>query len=192
MISGKELRARAKASLKGQYGKALGAVIVGNMLKAGGIFTLGPIDYGVENMFVSIQRGENPEFKRMFDGFSKYGKTFGAPLRRYILLALWQCVPVYGTIIKPLQYQMMWQVMGDEDVKSKPAIKKSIQLMKGYKKRMFGLMLYWTFISCLTLGIGTLFFLPFYYAGKAELYAQILHDNEAPQVAAPAAQEAAQ
>ena len=192
MIGRKELRARAKETLKGNYGKSLGVTFVTGLLNVGGIFTMGPIAYGVDNYFVAQQRGENPTMKDAFSGFSKYGKTFGAPIRKGLLIALWTAIPfagwVIGPFVKPQAYALMNQIMKDDDVRSKAAITKSKELMKGYKKRLFGLRLHWTILSCLTLGLGFLFFAPYLKAGEAELYAEILNNLPKNETEAPAAQ----
>ena len=181
VVSCKELRARARETLKGKYWESLGASFVGNLI--GGIcplFTSGAMTYGLNGYYVDQQRGKKTEFVQIFDGFNYYGRTFVGWLLEYIFIALWSLIPIagfiIGGIIKPLSYGMTFYVMRDFDLDGNDAITKSKELMDGYKWKLFKLRLSfigWILLSLLTFGIGSIFLLPYIDATIAEFYAEL-------------------
>lgn len=80
-------------------------------------------------------------------------------------------------IIKSLSYRMTFYVMVDFNLSGRKAISKSVELMKGYKAKLFrlGLSFFgWYLLSSLTFGIGAIFLAPYVEATVAEFYAELL------------------
>lgn len=80
-------------------------------------------------------------------------------------------------IVKSLSYSMTFYVMVDFNLSGTEAISKSVELMKGYKAKLFrlGLSFFgWYLLSSLTFGIGAIFLAPYVQATVAEFYAELL------------------
>lgn len=80
-------------------------------------------------------------------------------------------------IVKSLSYSMTFYVMVDFNLSDRKAISKSVELMKGYKAKLFrlGLSFFgWYLLSSLTFGIGAIFLAPYVQATVAEFYAELL------------------
>lgn len=80
-------------------------------------------------------------------------------------------------IVKSLSYRMTFYVMVDFNLSGTEAISKSVELMKGYKAKLFrlGLSFFgWYLLSSLTFGIGAIFLAPYVEATVAEFYAELL------------------
>ena len=80
-------------------------------------------------------------------------------------------------IVKSLSYRMTFYVMVDFNLSGRKAISKSVELMKGYKAKLFrlGLSFFgWYLLSSLTFGIGAIFLAPYVQATVAEFYAELL------------------
>lgn len=80
-------------------------------------------------------------------------------------------------IVKSLSYRMTFYVMVDFNLSGRKAISKSVELMKGYKAKLFrlGLSFFgWYLLCMITFGIGTIFLAPYVQATVAEFYAELL------------------
>ena len=80
-------------------------------------------------------------------------------------------------IVKSFSYSMTFYVMVDFNLSGRKAISKSVELMKGYKAKLFrlGLSFFgWYLLSSLTFGIGAIFLAPYVQATVAEFYAELL------------------
>ncbi len=178
----KELRQRAREHLKGNYWKSFGASFVGSFIGGlGMIFTLGPMEAGVNRYYVKQQREENPEFGEIFSGFERYGSTLGGSILRALYIFLWNLIPFVGQIIgglmKPFAYSQMFYLMLDKGYGANQSITESKKMMNGYKWKLFKLdfsFIGWMFLCVLTFGIGFLFLAPYMDATMAEFYAELL------------------
>ena len=180
-VSCKELRRRARESMKGRYGKSLGVVFVGGLVSLfGSIFTTGAMRYGSDNYFVAQQRGEKPSLSTAFEGFSKYGKTWTLWFLQGLFLFLWSFLLVIPAIVKSYSYRASYCVMKDYDLGVKGSVTESRKLMWSFKAKLFRLRLSfagWLMLSCLLPLIGALFLEPYIRAAEAEFYCEMLECN---------------
>lgn len=181
-VSCKELRKRAWDRLSnGNYGLSLGVSTLGGVINCAGIFTYGPVSYGVGKYYIDQQRGLKPKFESMFDGFPLYGKTFVTGLLEQLFIFLWSLLLVIPGIIKGYSYAMVKYVMVDFDLSGEEAITKSRELMDGYKWKLFTLELSfigWIILSAFTFGIGSILLAPYIEAAEAEFYAELLKAHD--------------
>lgn len=134
-----------------------------------------PLSWGYSVFFLNMLRGANPEYISLFDGFrSEYGKYLGTLLLESIYTLLWSLLLVIPGIIKSYSYSMTYFVMKDKpQLKYDAAIEESMRLMQGHKMQLFLLdlsLIGWFILSCLSLGIGFLFLLPYCYTAHAAFY----------------------
>ncbi|WP_199620366.1 DUF975 family protein [Paenibacillus alkalitolerans] len=188
MVSNSEIRAIARANLKGFWGisilvcflvnaivSALGSIPVVGIIASlilGGAFT-----YGLYAFFLEQARGRQPELAVMFSGFQKFGSTLVLYLLMIVFILLWTLLLIVPGIIASLRYSMAFFILHDNPgVSGMEAIRQSSEMMKGYKGKLF--MLYisfigWILLGIITLGIGFLWIIPYMQAALAAFYEQL-------------------
>ena len=162
----------------------LGAVVVSGialvMSFIGFLFCLlvgNALEVGRCNYFIK-NTDSKPSFGDAFSGFKvKYGRNIGTLLLVGIKTVLWSILFVIPGIIKSFEYAIIPYILADDaEITSKEAFKKAKQMMKGNKWRLFKLdlsFLGWFVLCVLTLGIGTLFLIPYVNAAAAEFYVEL-------------------
>ncbi len=133
-----------------------------------------PLIWGFTTFFLNLIRNDNTDYARLFDGFSQYIRIFVAELLKAIYEILWSLLLIIPGIIKSYSYSMMDFILKDEpELTGEEAICKSMKMMQGHKMQLFLLdlsMIGWFILSCLTLGIGFLFLIPYNYSARAHFY----------------------
>ena len=155
-----------------------GVVIISSII--GGLYSIFVTDaltVGTYNYFIK-NTDSKPSFKDIFSGFKvKYGRNIGTLLLVGIKLVLWSLLFIIPGIIKSFEYAIIPYILADDpEISSKDAFKKANQMMKGNKWRLFKLefsFIGWFILCVLTLGIGTLFLMPYISAATAEFYVEL-------------------
>ena len=195
MTANTDLMSEAKKSLEGNWGIAIGAMLVYLIISAaagftwiGAIVLSGPLalDYIFFNK--QIASGEEVKIELLFEGF----KNFLPALATYLLVAvfvfLWSLLLIIPGIIMGLAYSQSLYILSDEpEIGASDAIKKSRAMMDGYKLKLFGMMLLFMLLSfacVLTFGIGYLFLIPFMQVTMVKFYQDVKADYEGLQPAA--------
>ena len=155
-------------------GVVMFSAIIGSLF---GIFVANAITVGVSNYFIK-NTYSNPSFKDAFSGFKvKYGRNIGTLFLTGIKVVLWSILFIIPGIIKTYEYAIIPYILADDaEISSKDVFKKAKQMMKGNKWRLFKLefsFIGWFVLCVLTLGIGTLFLIPYVNAANAEFYAEL-------------------
>lgn len=99
------------------------------------------------------------------------------PFQLMLVFGFLSAITVWIPLIKSFSYSMTFYVMVDFNLSGTEAISKSVELMKGYKAKLFrlGLSFFgWYLLSSLTFGIGAIFLAPYVQATVAEFYAELL------------------
>ncbi|MDR0599585.1 MAG: DUF975 family protein [Treponema sp.] len=181
MKTGGELRALARGRLRGGWLAAVGVALVYGIficLSGGtvaGLLVLGgPLTLGFYGYFVGKSRGERVQFECLFEGFRCFGSALLVWLLQGIFLTLWTCLFVIPGIVKYYSYSMSFYILRDDPgIGAAGAITASRKMMNGHKGRLFCLDLSfigWVLLSCLTLGIGFLWLIPYREQARAEFY----------------------
>lgn len=134
-----------------------------------------PLIWGFAVFFLSLYRGQTPSYGSLFDGFrTNYLKYLGTMLLMYIYMFLWTLLLIVPGIIKAYSYSMTCYVMKDNpSLQYNAAIEESMRLMQGHKMQLFLLdlsMIGWAILSCLTIGIGFFFLVPYNQTAHAAFY----------------------
>lgn len=189
------LMARARESLKGKWGLAIGAWIVimvlvnigsetilwesedGNRkttLDIIGILINGPLSLGYAALILTLSRNQSPQFTQLFGGFKRFGVALGAFLLQCIFIILWLLLLIVPGIIAILRYSQTWYILvEDENIGPLDAINKSKEMMKENKWKLFclyGRFLGWFLLCFLTLGVGFIFIGPYVSVSLAKFY----------------------
>lgn len=187
-ISNQDLLKDTFASLKGKWGAAIvgliiymavsiGAQILG-IIPIAGVFIalfIGWITmYGYKVFHLELLR-ENKSFNTIFVGYQRAVDIIVTYLIYSILVFLWSLLLIVPGIIKAIAYSQTFYIMyDDENIKYYDALKKSQEMMKGYKMKFFLLVLSYFLITLIvipfTLGIGIFWLLPYIQTTNANFY----------------------
>lgn len=208
MFTAKEIRNNARKSLTTNYGLLLAGYIVTFLImgvfygsdsalsyigKDGryymystGISILsiiigGPMFVGFASFCLDISRRKDTQVGNIFSvGFGKcFGTAVLTNFLKGLFILLWSLLLVVPGIIKALAYSLAEYLIADNPgMGAMEAIKRSQELMKGHKARLFRLILSfigWYLLSALTAGILMLFYVgPYYSMAMAEFYRSVV------------------
>ncbi|KND48079.1 MAG: Integral membrane protein [Parcubacteria bacterium C7867-006] len=190
------LMSQARESLKGKWGIAIGGFViyvvftialqeipkVGSLL---GFLVSGSLALGISMFSLTISRNQEIKLKKIFEGFNEFGNALGARFFITLFTILWSLLLIIPGIIAALSYSMTYFIMADDSsIGPLDAIRKSKQMMSGYKWKLFTLYLRflgWAILCILTFGIGFLWLTPYMGVTGAKFYDD-LRNNSAPAV----------
>ncbi len=180
-----DLMKKARASLNGYWGLTIGTLFVmfllvslSGIIPMGILLVMGPFTLGTSFLTLNIIRKKNAEFNQLFWGFSQFGNSFILLFLRGLFIVLYFFLLVIPAIIASLAYSQAFFIMADDPtIKPMDALRKSKEMMDGYKMKLFLLRLGLSLISFLfiviTLGIGVFWTGPFFNATMAQFYLDI-------------------
>ena len=190
----------ARESLKGKWGLAIGTFLIYTIiLGAGGImyqnggglsvmFNIvplilgGPLMLGAAGFSLAISRGSEAKFEQLFDGFKDFTNAMFTYLLMLLFVILWTLLLIVPGIIAALSYSMTFYILSDNrSLKPREALDRSKEIMDGYKLKLFYLMLRFLLLAILcilTLGIGFLWYVPYYNVTMAKFYEDIVGGQE--------------
>ena len=180
-----ELMTQARTLLAGRWGLPIGFCLLLALLSMavqmlpyiGAIAALivqGPLTLGGVIFFLTFTRGGNAELGMLFAGFKNFGNALAAYLLMAIFVFLWMLLLIVPGIIAALAYsQTMYLLADNPQLGGLGAIRKSKEMMRGYKWKFFCLglrFLGWYLLCILTLGIGYLWLMPYMSGAYARFY----------------------
>lgn len=191
-----EYKDRSIESLDGKWGNAAIATIiyiaiisaVGGCVNAAivngagsiAMLLLLPMSYGFNLLWLSVARGGDVDYGKMFEGFKDYVRIFLTMMLVGIYTFLWSLLLIVPGIIKSYSYKLTPYILADSPgMKYDEAIETSMFMMKGRKMKLFLLDLSfigWWILSILTLGIGFIFLIPYVEAAHADFYNDICEE----------------
>jgi uncharacterized membrane protein len=186
-----ELRAAARAQLKGTWLAAVGLVLVYSLIVSvasalagvGLLIIGGPLTLGLYGYFSKRVRGEPVTFGNLFDGFDdSFGRAFLLYLFQGIFIFLWTLLFCIPGLIKTLSYSMSLFILRDNPgMKPLDAITASRKMMNGHKWQLFCLELSfigWALLCVLSFGIGYLWLCPYVLQSIANFYEELKQQPE--------------
>jgi uncharacterized membrane protein len=183
-----ELMRSAKASLKGNWGRAalvtlLMMVIISasGALFIGPLLITGPLTLGYIFFLKSAQLGDGKtRLERLFDGFNDFGRSFVAWLLTQIFVFLWSLLLIIPGIVMGIAYSMTFFILTDDkEISAMDAIRLSRDMMRGYKWKYFCLMLRfigWFILVVLTFGILIFWVRPYVEMSVLHFYQDVKAD----------------
>lgn len=154
---------------------AIVVLVVWIISAAVGLFVFNPLLIGAQRFFVvsHYQKARLGELGFAFSG--SYLNIVKIMFLRSLYTFLWSLLFVIPGIIKTYEYMMIPYILAENPgIDSKEAFAMSKQMMDGNKWKAFVLDLSfygWIFLSLLTCGILSIFYVnPYYHMTKAELY----------------------
>ncbi len=184
----RDLTAQAREALSGKWGLAVGVFFV-YMLIMGGIQVIpfagsiaslilgGPLMLGIAVFSLTISRKQDARFEQLFDGFQNFGTALGTYILMAVFVFLWMLLLIIPGIIAAIAYSQAFYILAeDNNIGAMDALKKSKEMMYGYKWKYFCLGLRfigWAILCTLTLGIGYLWLIPYMQVSFANFYEDI-------------------
>lgn len=140
-----------------------------------------PLNVGFSQNTLLWTRGvDEDKWKVLFSGFTSakaFFKTIGTVLLYTILCSLWAILLVVPGIIKGIAYSMYPYILRDEpELSVWQTLKKSDEIMKGYKGRFFTLMLSfigWIILGAFTFGILYVWLVPYMQMSAVKFYDEV-------------------
>jgi uncharacterized membrane protein len=134
-------------------------------------------------MDVAIKENEGKNFELLIEGFKKsLVNSIVASILIGIFTFLWTLLFIIPGIIKAYAYSMTPYIIADEpEIDFMEAIRKSQELMRGHKFRLFKLQLSfigWFLLGALAFGIGLFFVYPYYQLAHANFYLDIRPEKQ--------------
>lgn len=181
----RELMRRARESLRGNWGFAVGVTLLALVVNVGAamvsllgppvwLVISGPMTVGVCCVFLLLARRSPAGVGHLFHGFSRFGTALGAYLLVTIFVMLWMLLLIIPGIIAAYAYAMTFFIIADDPtVGPLEAITRSKLMMRGRKWKLFCLGLRfigWILLGMLTLGIGMLWVWPYLKTSLAHFY----------------------
>ena len=185
MKNNTELRAEAREVLSGNWGVPIGitvvymiiTIVIQNIPFVGflaSLFITGHLVFGLAIFFLKFSRKEQANVNHLFEGFKDYGRVLISYLLLILYVLLWFLLFIIPGIIASISYSQVWFILAeDNDIKPADALKKSKEMMYGYKMQYFLLALSfigWILLAMLTCGIGLLWVLPYIQTANAKFY----------------------
>lgn len=141
-----------------------------------------PLAWGYAILFLRNLRGEPVGVERLFDGYRNFTRVFTTYLLQTAYVMLWSLLLIVPGFVKALSYAMTPYILLDEPTLSKnAAIERSMDMMRGYKAKLFLLYLSfigWGLLCIITCGIGILWLYPYIYTAQAAFYEDVRCDYE--------------
>ncbi len=185
------IKEKSKQQISGQIGvfvliylAFLGIVLVLDYFPVigGGLTFVATILFELQliTIHLNLTKGIMPEFMMLFDIFKKprlCGNAIALYIMTYILTLLWSLLLIVPGIIKALSYSMAPYILAENnDMLPQDAIKQSMRIMEGHKMELFILELSfigWEILCVLTLGLASIYVLPYYETTVANFYNEI-------------------
>ena len=201
MTANQDLMTLARQQLKGMWGLGVWVTIITFAISiglsliphVGGIIDFiitGPFMIGIAMFYLRVARKQNvPRVSKIFEGFNYFGAGFVASLIMTIFIILWALLLIIPGIVAGLSYAMTYFILAENpQTRALDAIRKSKDMMKGSRWKLFCLGLRfigWLILGILSLGIGFLWIMPYFWTSVANFYMDIKGDAALPEAVAP-------
>ena len=153
------------------------AASIGAVLGTITLIVGGTVELGYSKFLLKMHDGEDAKVEDLFSQFHRFGDGFCQRLLRALFVALWSVLFVIPGIVASLKYAMTPFILAENPgMTASEAITASKELMDGHKADLFFLQLSfigWAFLNVFTLGIGSLWLVPYINASYAAFYRSI-------------------
>ena len=142
----------------------------------------GTVELGYSKFLLKMHDGKDAKVEDLFSQFHRFGDGFCQRLLRALFVALWSLLFVIPGIVASLKYAMTPFILAENPgMTASEAITASKELMDGHKADLFFLQLSfigWAILNVFTLGIGSLWLVPYINASYAAFYRSICNRRD--------------
>ena len=176
MFTRAEIKAQAKAQLKGKVGMFFLCLLIVYAITfalcfipligvIGMYIVLPPLMLGLIMVCLNVTYGDNVEIGTLFKGFNYMGKAIALFLMVIFFTMLWSLLFVIPGIIKSYSYSMAFYILAENpEMSAREALNESKEIMKGNKLNLFVLQLsfiLWALLTAVTFGIASIYVMPY-------------------------------
>jgi len=188
-----KIKQEAKDALSGHWTEAVVAYMVIGAISLfvriipligsiGALLLSGALAVGFSRFCLNIIRSHEAKVEDAFWGFKQYERSLGASLLVLLYVFLWALLLIIPGIIKAISYSQVYFILADdENVRISEALKRSEQMMDGYKVDLIVLHLTfigWAILCVFTCFIGFLWLGPWIQVSLAKFYLEVKSDWE--------------
>lgn len=188
MFTRAEIKAQAKAQLKGKVGMFFLCLLIVYAITfalcfipligvIGMYIVLPPLMLGLIMVCLNVTYGDNVEIGTLFKGFNYMGKAIALFLMVIFFTMLWSLLFVIPGIIKAYSYSMAFYILAENpEMTAREALNESKEITKGHKLDLFVLELsfiLWGLLATVTLGIAYVYVLPYMQLTYVNFYHNI-------------------
>lgn len=141
----------------------------------------GPFSLGLSYFILSIVRKKDTQISLIFEGFKHFPRAFVAYLLILVLVLVGLVLLIVPGIIVAMMLSQTFYIMADdEEIGAIDAMKKSKEMMEGYKMKFFGLGLLFVglvLLSAFTLFLGLIVLIPVMQVAFAKFYLELKGDD---------------
>ncbi len=182
MIPNIDIKKSAKAVLRDKWDYSALTTLV--MALIAGIFPLllaGPLMLGYIHYLKTVRDDrENARLEILFDGFNDFGRAFVAYFLIGLFVFLWSLLLIIPGLVMSIAWSMtMFIIAEDKDINVMDAIRRSRDMMTGYKWKFFCLNLRfigWIMLVVITLGIASFWSEPYMRMSYLQFYEDVKAD----------------
>ena len=142
----------------------------------------GPFAVGVASFYLAVTREKKFDVHKLKRGTQEFLKAFLTYLLVGVFIFLWTLLFLIPGIVAIYSYSMVYFILCDRpELSISETLKQSKKLMYGKRWKLFCLdcrLIGWFVLSLLTLGIGFLWFWPYYMTSKTCFYEDLLRDQQ--------------
>lgn len=180
-----DIISKSRDLLDGKWLPAIGLVIIFSLLTSLpnrlddnlsflSIVIGGPLNLGLAMFFQKTVRGQNSGIENLFDGFRNYLQSTIAFILTLIVVCIGFILLIIPGIIMAMGLSQTFFIMADDDnISGVDAMKKSWEMMDGFKMKYFLLSLIhmgMMILGILALVVGVFYALPIIYNSMALFY----------------------
>ena len=151
----------------------------------GALLVTAILSYGAAFMGLRVVDGKSIQFGDIFYGYKKFGRAFLCEFLVSLFIGLWTLLFIIPGIIHAFAYAMTpYIVMEDDNISITDAMKKSKEMMKGNKWRLFCLIfsfIGWILLGIITFGIVLVWIEPYMQVAMAAFYRELVPAKETEQ-----------
>ena len=188
MFTRAEIKAQAKAQLKGKVGMFFLCLLIVYAITfalcfipiigvIGVYIVLPPLMLGLIMVCLNVTYGDNVEIGTLFKGFNYMGKAIALFLMVMFFTMLWSLLFVIPGIIKAYSYSMAFYILAENpEMSAREALNESKEITKGHKLDLFVLELsfiLWGLLAAVTFGIAYVYVLPYMQLTYVNFYHNI-------------------
>ncbi len=195
MNNSSTIRGFARDSLSGNWLNAILASLIFSGVTSvvssayGAVFLImGALLFGLYLYYLSLIREKVGDFNLLFKAFSfsgqnlgLFGKTLGVYLLMNLFIFLWLLLLIIPGIVAAYSYRMVFYLMIDNpEIGVMEALRKSKEIMNGYKAKLFYLDLSfigWGLLCILTFGVGFLWLYPYILTSQSIFYEELRNEH---------------
>lgn len=194
MNNSSTIRGFARESLSGNWLNAILAyLIIAGITSVvssayGAVFLItGALLFGLCQYYLTLIREKTGDFNLLFKAFSfsgqnlgLFGKTLGVYLLMSLYIFLWLLLLIIPGIVAAYSYRIVFYLIIDNpEIGVSEALRKSKEMMYGYKSKLFCLDLSfigWGLLCILTFGVGFLWLYPYMITSQTIFYEELRNE----------------